>query len=79
MTLAKTDAAFREFLAKQEEIRKRFKGLTEKEAEEICDQESIKYRVTREDKNNYIVTHDYLPERLNFEIDSGLITKVSFG
>ena len=33
MTLAKTDAAFREFLAKQEEIRKRFKGLTEKEAE----------------------------------------------
>ena len=37
------------------------------------------YRVTKEDGESYMVTMDMRPDRLNFEINNGVIVDISFG
>lgn len=77
--MIKTDKEFKEFITRRKEVEKKFKHLTKEEAELLCKKESIKCRIVREDEINYIVTQDYVPDRLNFQIDSGLITEINFG
>lgn len=56
-----------------------FVGLTEAEAAAIADENSIAWRTVRVDAEDFAVTMDYSPSRLNFEIDNGVITLVSVG
>jgi len=37
------------------------------------------WRITREDDETFMVTLDYDPTRLNFEIDDGIVTRATFG
>ena len=60
-----------------EEFTKSLVGLTFEEAIDKC--ESINYRITREDDNNYFVTMDLRFDRINFEIDDNVVTKASIG
>lgn len=36
-------------------------------------------RIIREDSTQYVVTLDYNPTRLNFEVDGGVVTNIRFG
>lgn len=56
-----------------------FLGLTEAEAAAIADENGITWRTVRVDEENAMVTMDYSPSRLNFEIDKGVITVVTLG
>ncbi len=56
-----------------------FVGLTVGEAQEIAEMNIIDWRVTREDGEFFAVTEDYRPDRLNFEVDDGLISRVTLG
>jgi hypothetical protein len=40
---------------------------------------NIKFRVIEKDGEPFVMTMDYLPERLNFKIKDGVITEVSKG
>lgn len=42
-------------------------------------EKQIRFRVTKVDNNVMMTTCDMRPERLNFELENGLITKVTFG
>lgn len=57
-------------------------GMTEEEAirtiEGVSSEEVI-YRVTRRDEESYPMTMDYRINRINLEIDNGLVTKASIG
>lgn len=37
------------------------------------------YRVTKEDGNHFIVTQDFRPDRVNFEVEDGVIVRESRG
>ncbi len=54
-------------------------GLTKKAAIAKADAAGTPWRIVREDDESFIVTLDYEPERLNFEIDDGTITKSTLG
>ena len=54
-------------------------GKTEEEGIEILEENSIDYRVVRKDLTNYIITCDFIPERVNIEIDNDVITSYSKG
>ena len=36
-------------------------------------------RITRDDHQNYMITDDFVSDRINLEIDNGRVTKVSWG
>jgi hypothetical protein len=54
-------------------------GLTKKEAIAKAEASDTPWRITREDKEVFMVTQDYNPERVNFEIDQGKVTKATNG
>lgn len=57
-------------------------GMTEEQAIQTIEGISIEdltYRVTRRDDEFYLVTMDYRLNRINLEIDSGVVTKASIG
>lgn len=57
-------------------------GMTEEEAIQTIEGvsgEEITYRVTRRDDENYAMTMDYRINRINLEIDDGIVTKTSIG
>ena len=55
-------------------------GQTLNEAISIANYNGVtKYRTAREDDVNYMLTSDLQFNRLNFEIDNKVITKVYFG
>jgi hypothetical protein len=57
-------------------------GMTEAEAIstiESVSSEELTYRVTRRDDESYPMTKDYRLNRINLEIDNGLVTKTSIG
>ena len=56
-----------------------FLGLTVAEAQEIAEMNVLDWRVTRDGDEFFAVTEDYRPERLNFELDDGVITRVTLG
>ena len=54
-------------------------GLTKKAATAKADAAGTPWRITREDGESFPVTQDYNPDRLNFEIDEGTVTKATYG
>lgn len=46
---------------------------------ELCKKKDYKVRIKREDSNNYIITMDLRFDRINLEIDNGIITKCDIG
>jgi hypothetical protein len=57
-------------------------GMTEAEAIstiESVSSEELTYRVTRRDDESYPMTMDYRLNRINLEIDNGVVTKASIG
>jgi len=57
----------------------RYVGLTKAAAKELAASEGVKSRVVLEDGEAFMVTRDYLPERLNFEVVKGRVTRVTRG
>jgi hypothetical protein len=58
---------------------KAYVGLAKKDAIAKAKADGRVWRITREDGENFPTTMDYDPERLNFEIDNGTVTKATFG
>ncbi len=56
-----------------------FLGLTIGEAQELAEADTLDWRVTRDGDEFFAVTEDYRPDRLNFELDEGVITRVTLG
>ena len=54
-------------------------GLTKKEAIAKAEAAGTPWRITREDKETFMVTLDLNPARINFEIDNGKVTKATYG
>ena len=54
-------------------------GLTKKAAIAKADAAGVPWRITREDDEQFPATLDYNPERVNFEIDDGKVTRATFG
>ncbi len=57
----------------------RFIGMDQEAAGKLCEEENITYRIIEIDGMPQPATSDYQPERLNFAIAEGKITKVSRG
>jgi hypothetical protein len=56
-----------------------FVGLELKAAETRADKADLPHRVVRKDGQDFPVTRDYRPERLNFTVEKGIVTKVTNG
>ena len=54
-------------------------GMNKESGTELCKENDYKVRITREDSNNYAITMDLRFDRINLEIDKGLITKCDIG
>ena len=54
-------------------------GLTKEEGTKVCLDNDYKVRITREDSNNSVITMDLRFDRINFELDNGIITKCDIG
>jgi hypothetical protein len=54
-------------------------GLTKREAILKADSTNTPWRITREDKETFLVTQDFVENRINFEIDDGKVTKATNG
>ena len=57
-------------------------GMTEEQAIQIIEgvsSEELTYRVIRRDDESYPMTMDYRINRINLEIDNGLVSKASIG
>jgi hypothetical protein len=66
-------------LGKCQEISPSYIGLSEQDAIDKADNESRSYRIVMRDGEEFFVTMDYSPSRLNFEVNDGLITEVNCG
>ncbi len=44
-----------------------------------CDAAGVRHRVVEVDGEPRAVTRDYMPERLNFKVDGGMVTRVTKG
>lgn len=56
--------------------------MTEAEAIQTIEgvsSEQLSVRITRRDGENYAMTMDYRIDRINLEIDNGIVTKSSIG
>jgi hypothetical protein len=54
-------------------------GMNKESGTELCKENDYKVRIKREDSNNYVITMDLRFDRINLEIDKGLITKCDIG
>lgn len=54
-------------------------GLTRSGGEAKANANDCRYRITRIDDETFIVTFDYVPDRMNWEIDNGIITNITLG
>lgn len=54
-------------------------GKSLEQARELSGFNGFTIRVTREDSTNYMVTMDMRFDRINVQIDNGLITKCNIG
>ena len=54
-------------------------GLTKEEGTKLCLENDYEFRITREDSNNYVITMDLHFDRINLELDKGIITKCDIG
>ena len=58
---------------------KSYVGLTKKEAIAKAEASDTPWRITREDDESFMVTQDFVENRVNFEIDDGKVTKATNG
>ena len=56
-----------------------FVGMTLEEANAKAEKADLPHRVVKNDGEDYPVTRDYRPERLNFTVEKGVVTKVTNG
>ncbi len=56
-----------------------FVGLTLEKATALAEEHGIRTRVVSVDGEEYMVTQDFLPERLNFTVVKGVVTKATWG
>lgn len=57
-------------------------GMSQAEAIETIagiSSEPLTSRIVRQDDESFIVTMDYRPDRINLEIDDGIVTKTNIG
>ena len=54
-------------------------GKTEELATKLANSSGYALRVTREDKERFIVTMDHRFDRINVELDNGLVTIANIG
>ena len=54
-------------------------GLTIKEAQDKATQAGLRHRIIEEDGKSYIITEDFIADRLNFIINKGKITGIELG
>ena len=54
-------------------------GLSKKAAIAKADANDVTWRILREDDEQFPATMDFNPERINFEIDNGKVTKATLG
>ncbi len=54
-------------------------GLTKKAAIAKAEAAGRPWRIAREDGESFLLTQDYNPNRVNFEIDKGTVTSATFG
>lgn len=54
-------------------------GLTVEAAGAKADEEGRPWRIVEEDGQPLVVTQDFVPERLNFTVDDGVVTGVTTG
>jgi hypothetical protein len=54
-------------------------GLTEEAAKILLVKNKIRVRIARRDLIEYARTFDWAPERVNLEIENGVVVKASFG
>lgn len=54
-------------------------GLTEEAAKILLEKNKIRVRIARRDLIEYAHPFDWAPERVNLEIENGVVVKASFG
>ena len=54
-------------------------GLSKEAASAKAEAAGLRWRVVKEDGKIYRVTKDFRPERLNFDVEHGIVTRVSKG
>lgn len=54
-------------------------GKSKEEVSEICSSKNYRVRLSREDSTNYVGTCDLRFDRVNIQVDSGIVTKCSIG
>jgi hypothetical protein len=54
-------------------------GLTEQAAIAKAEAADRPWRISREDDEHFMVTQDFVEERVTFEIDDGTVTTATFG
>lgn len=54
-------------------------GKTMQEARALCVESNKSFRILREDETRYIVTMDFVFDRVNVDIDNGIVTRSDIG
>lgn len=60
-------------------LQERVIGMTPEEAKKIALEEEKTVRITREDDTYHIGTCDFSPDRLNIEVEKGLVVRAAIG
>jgi hypothetical protein len=54
-------------------------GETKESCRKICKKADLLFRIVREDSERYIITMDFRVDRINAELDNGIITTCYLG
>ncbi len=73
------DSGLRNDLSSCNKIVPDYIGISESQAENKAIKDKRSYRTVVRDGESFMVTEDYAPGRLNFEVQKGVITKATCG
>jgi hypothetical protein len=54
---------------------KKYIGLTLEKATELAEKENLRWRVTKENGERFLLTQDIASNRVNFEVEDNIVTK----
>ena len=54
---------------------KKYIGLTIEKATELAEKENLRWRVTKENGERFLLTQDIASNRVNFEVEDNIVTK----
>jgi len=54
---------------------KKYIGLTLEKATELAEKENLRWRVTKENGERFLLTQDMASNRVNFEVEDNIVTK----